>query len=510
MKEKTGLGRVGLLGGPMGNRVLGMIASAAAMGLVTSSLYAHPLGMSSINRYAGLRVVEDEIEVDYLLDLAELPAYAEIESLDTNHDNAIVPSERDAYLDALLARIAPAMKLVVNGSAVEMRPVFRSLTAPAGQNGMSTLRVAVEFRAAQPAGYADVTLSFTDHAFANRRGWRELEATDSPYATVARSSQPRAGRHAGPGLVYPSNAAASLRREDTLTATFVRTAGPSASHDSRSVASGTTPSDSQSATLVAMVRRADWSLSLLLFAFVVAFALGAGHALTPGHGKTLVASYLMGKSCRVQDALILGVSVTATHTASVFVLGLGALVIERTIGTDSITHALGVASGALVALIALGQLPGRIRHLLDPHRPATAGSAEVSGDETRRAHGPDAVAHHHGDGRVHTHGTTGHSGDRHALVVLGISGGIMPCPGALVVLLTALSVHRLILGLGLLVAFSFGLAATLSSLAVLFVLAKQRFDRVVLDGKMTRTLPVVSSVVVLVLGLGIILQSLLR
>ena len=86
----------------------------------------------------------------------------------------------------------------------------------------------------------------------------------------------------------------------------------------------------------------------------------------------------------------------------------------------------------------------------------------------------------------------------------------MPCPGALVVLLTALSVHRLILGLGLLVAFSFGLAATLSSLAVLFVLAKQRFDRVVLDGKMTRTLPVVSSVVVLVLGLGIILQSLLR
>ena len=86
----------------------------------------------------------------------------------------------------------------------------------------------------------------------------------------------------------------------------------------------------------------------------------------------------------------------------------------------------------------------------------------------------------------------------------------MPCPGAFVVLLTALSVHRLILGLGLLVAFSFGLAATLSGLAVLFVLAKQRFDRVVLDGRMTRTLPVGSSVVVLVLGLGIILQSLLR
>jgi nickel/cobalt exporter len=231
--------------------------------------------------------------------------------------------------------------------------------------------------------------------------------------------------------------------------------------------------------------------------------------LTPGHGKTLVASYLIGRRSRIRDALILGVSVTATHTASVFALGIGALVIERTIGTDSVVRALGIASGALVALIAVWQMPGRIRRLNEPFRslPAVGSASAPDDDGVCRAHEPDeGVAHHHGDGRVHAHGS---GKDKHALVALGISGGIVPCPGALVVLLTAISMHRLVLGLGLLVAYSLGLATVLSILAALFVVAKQRFDRMALDGRVSRILPVVSSVVVFVLGLGIVMHSLL-
>ncbi len=528
---------------------IGLLAVALLL-LAPAISVAHPLGMSSVNRYGGVLLLEKEIEVDYLLDFAELPAYAEIESLDSDHDNAVTPKEQDAYLDALIARIAPRMSLTVDGSAVAMHPAFRALTAPPGQNGLSTLRVAIGFRAERPTTGGDLSITFSDPNFSTKQGWRELEARDSAFGTVVETSQQVRTRRAGAQLIYPADALATPPRDDVLRATFRPGAG-AAAEAKWSMPSGTGAPGTDGKVLAGLVRSGEWSVSFLILAFATAFALGAGHALTPGHGKTLVAAYLIGERSRVRDALILGATVTATHTASVFALGFLALILEKTLGTESVVRMLGLVSGALVALIAAWQMPGRIRRFLNGRRPdhrpeagsprdlplaslgdrrwqfrapsggraqqsllagpglrpggTTASNAQPH-EHSHGEHGPGA--HHHGDGRWHSHGPVRGKSTLASIVLLGVSGGLLPCPGALVVLLTAISLHRIWFGLGLLVAFSLGLATVLSVLATIFVLARRRFDRLQLDRRLGRALPVASSAIVFLLGVAIVARHL--
>jgi nickel/cobalt transporter (NicO) family protein len=475
--------------------------------VAASEAAAHPLGLSSINRYAGIRLDVRDVEVDYLLDLAELPAYAELALLDPDHDGVAV-DERERYLDALLARIAPTLTLTVDGKPAPLRPVSRRLRIEQGQNGLSTLLVAIEYRAARGAGTDGARIFFRDKTFADRPGWREIELLASPVARVASSSGLTAGARVGASSTYPSWAATSPRREDEVTALFSRY-GASAGGTRGATAPSTTSLDSQGSTLAELVRRRDLSLSFLVAAFALAFALGAGHALTPGHGKTLVAIYLVGHRARIRDALILGLAVTVTHTASVFILGISALAIEQSIGTARLFVGLEIVAGVLVILIAIRQLPERIRHLRSRRSPGAAEPASVH-DAHDHDHDHDHVHghdHSHGHEHDHAHVHAGAGGVK-ALIALGISGGIVPCPGALVVLLTALSLHRLAFGVVLLIAFSLGLATVLSVLGVLCVLAKGRFDRISFDGRTARILPVVSSTIVLVLGIVMTLRPL--
>jgi nickel/cobalt transporter (NicO) family protein len=239
---------------------------------------------------------------------------------------------------------------------------------------------------------------------------------------------------------------------------------------------------------------ADPALGLLglLAALGLAFALGALHALSPGHGKTLVAAYLVGARGRVGHALLLGLVVSATHVAAVFALGLAALLLSERALPDRLLPWLEVSAALLVAALGAFMLLRRLRGML-LHRLAHAQGAEHDHDHDHEHASPEGVR-------------TGE------LLWLGISGGLVPCPSATVVMLMAIYLGRVGLGLGLLGAFSLGLAATLVALGILVVKARGLAAR--LAGPRfqawTRWAPLLSAGLILVIGAAMTVFALLR
>jgi nickel/cobalt transporter (NicO) family protein len=222
-------------------------------------------------------------------------------------------------------------------------------------------------------------------------------------------------------------------------------------------------------------------------ALATAFLLGAAHALTPGHGKTIVAAYLVGSRGRVWDAVLLGAVVTLTHTASVFVLGLGTLYASQSVSLDRIYPVLAMLSGALVAAVGAWLLIVRLRaarHGAHHHHP-----------------------HSHPHSHAHAHDDHDEPSARGGLLSLGISGGLVPCPEALVVLMISVSLRRLGLGLALLVVFSLGLAAVLIGIGVAMVLAAPAVRRLSGENRFTRALPVASAAVVTFLGVLLVAEA---
>jgi ABC-type nickel/cobalt efflux system permease component RcnA len=217
----------------------------------------------------------------------------------------------------------------------------------------------------------------------------------------------------------------------------------------------------------------------------IAFFWGAAHAFSPGHGKSVIAAYLVGSRGTPRHAVLLGVTVTVTHTIGVFALGLVTLSLSQFVLPEQLYPWLNFISALLIVGVGISVLRWRVRdwRRTRPHH-----------------HGHD---HDHAHGRArgdHEHATPG-MGLRQILGV-GISGGIIPCPTALVVLLAAISLHRVGYGLVLILAFSFGLAAAMTSIGLLAVTAKRVFSRVDFESRLVRLLPAVSAVVVLGLGLA--------
>lgn len=221
---------------------------------------------------------------------------------------------------------------------------------------------------------------------------------------------------------------------------------------------------------------------VLVTALLVAFFLGAAHALTPGHGKTIVAAYLVGSRGRLIDAVYLGAAVTITHTFSVFILGIVTLYASQQVSLDKIYPWLSLASGVLVMLIGAWLVFARLR-----------GSGA-------------SMVHSHG-GYSHAHANYGAGHSHSSIVSLGVSGGLVPCPEALVVLMLSVSLRKVALGLGLLAAFSLGLAAVLIAIGCMMVLAGPLMSRVAGESRFTRSLPVASACVVTVLGIVMVLQA---
>ncbi len=254
------------------------------------------------------------------------------------------------------------------------------------------------------------------------------------------------------------------------------------------------------------------TIQFAIVALIVSFVLGGLHALTPGHGKAVVAAYLVGSKGRVIDAVFLGLVVTFTHTFSVIALGLILLLAKNRIQHESVVMWLSLVSGVLIVGIGAWLLGRNIKQYSASRQEHSHGQSHSHGHGHDHSHGH---SHDHSHGHTHSHGGgLSHShvpSDRTGfwgILTLGISGGIVPCVDALLGLLFAISLNKLTWGVIILCAFSLGLAAVLVAIGVLMVLAKPMIERFTGEGIWLKRMPIISASVVILLGAVLVFKAL--
>lgn len=276
------------------------------------------------------------------------------------------------------------------------------------------------------------------------------------------------------------------------------------------------------------------SLPALLGAILGAMIWGAAHSLTPGHGKALVGAYLVGSRGTAAHALYLSLTVTITHTLIVFALGLIAVLASRCVPPFALFPWLSLASGLIILGLGASMLLVRLRAALagsghdhghsHPHHDGDHSHEHVHGQDSAgghvHQHGHDHEGGHHHDRHHHHHhdherrghshlppGADGQAVNWRSLLGLGISGGLLPCPSALVLLLAAIAVNRTGLGLLLVLAFSVGLAGVLTVVGLMFIKGKRLLGKLPWAGALGRYLPAISALVIFVLGCLLTFQA---
>ena len=259
---------------------------------------------------------------------------------------------------------------------------------------------------------------------------------------------------------------------------------------------------------------------MILISLLAALSWGAVHAFTPGHGKTVVAAYLIGDRGTARHAAFLGLTVTLTHTVGVFALGGVAIYLSRYILPEALLPWMGSVSGLLVVAMGLWLLFDRSRGLFGSRKAQNAKHEydahphsyhDHSHELVHAAHShPHAEHFHSHGGHTHSHLPPGADGSKvgiRSLLAIGVSGGLVPCPAALVLLLGAISLGRLGFGMVLVVVFSVGLAVVLTGIGLLMVYARRLFERYTFEARMPRLLPVVSAAAISCVGLVILLGA---
>jgi len=428
---------------------------------------AHPLGNFTVNHYAGLELAGSRVYVRFVLDIAEIPTFQE---------GARVRAPGYA------AAVARELELRVDGTRAPLRLLAHRVSSRPGAGGLPTLRLEAVYRAARTG----TSLTFSDRTFARRIGWREITVSARDGARLVDASVPSESR-SDELRVYPQQLLASPLdvREAHVSLEPGEAAGAPPGLDDRAAAAHAVGG------FEALVGRGEVSVGVVALSLLVAAFWGAAHALTPGHGKALVAGYLIGTRGRPRDAVLLGATVTVTHTAGVFGLGLVTLVLSRFVVPEQLYPWLTLVSGLLVVGVGAAVLRRRL-----PAR-------DPRGHDHHHDHEHGAHAHHH----VH-HDHHREASARGGILGVGVAAGLLPCPSALVVLLSAIALHRIGFGFALIVAFSLGLAATITGIGLVSVLARRAFSRVHLDGPVVRALPSASAVVILLVGVVLTVRAL--
>ena len=243
--------------------------------------------------------------------------------------------------------------------------------------------------------------------------------------------------------------------------------------------------DGPTRAFTSLVASHHLSVGFGAIALALAIVLGAIHALAPGHGKTVMAAYLVGQRGSMRQAGLIGLTVTATHTAGVLALGL-LLSASSLVAPERLYPWLGLASGALLACIGVGLLRRALQARAHRHH-----------------------HHHHHDHHGHDHGVADDLPPvrTRALVAMGFAGGLVPSPSALVVLLGAMALGRAWFGVVLVIAYGLGMAATLTGAGILLLRARNALDRG--QGRfrsLTRVagaLPLATSSVIVALGVAL-------
>lgn len=445
-----------------------VIALAGAVGLALTAAvpaFAHPLGNFTINQFSELDVNGNRIDVLYVVDYAEIPAFQEQQRV----------ADDPTYIQSEERELAGGLALWVDDHRLPLAIRTATVTFLPGQGGLKTMRLQMALSATLP-DQSRQSASYRDRNYAGRLGWNEIIVTGAGGARLLRSSVPATSvtdalRH------YPQDMLSSPLAISEASFTFIP--GPPAP-EARPIGAGVA-AGFVTDRFAALIAPRQVSLSLFLLSLIVAIGLGALHALSPGHGKAVMAGYLVGARGTARHALGLGLTITATHTAGVFALGLITLYAASMVTPERLYPWLTLGSGLTVLLLGATLIWARTRAALDSH------------DQS----------HHHPHEKVNKAG----------LIGLGISGGMLPCPSALVVLLAAVSLHRILFGLLLIVAFSSGLALVLTSIGLALSTGVPLIGRLRrLSGRgafawSVKLLPIGSALMVTLAGMGLTVQA---
>jgi len=476
---------------------------------------AHPLGNFTVNEYSGLRVQPDRVLLDLVVDMAEIPTFQSRSDYDTNGDGRTDPAEATAYGNRACAQQAGRLRLQLDGAPAPVRVVSSGLRFPPGQGGLVTLRLTCNLVAMSGLLRGEHRLDFHNANFTDRVGWHEITAVGDG-ATLVASTVPR-NSVSRQLTAYPNDLLRSPLNQRAASLSVrpggARYSGPAA----KLVLPGAALPrgiDQATRSFTDLVARHDISVGFGVLAFAIALFLGGLHALAPGHGKTVMAAYLVGQRGSMRQAGLVGLTVTITHTLGVMVLGL-VLSTSAVIAPERLYPWLGLASGALLAGVGGGLLTRALRarrerarshaHDHPPHEHAHHDHVSHDHEHPHHEHAP----HAHG-GRVHSHAPVDPDRPLHwrSLVAMGFAGGMVPAPSALVVLLGAIALGHTWFGVVLVVAYGMGMAVTLTAAGILLVRARGALDRRAARrarpsrfGDLARVLPVATSSLIVVVGL---------
>lgn len=547
---------------------------------------AHPLGNFTTNQYGRIEVTADGLRLVYVLDLAEIPAFQEIQRIDTDGDGNVGDTEREAYLTAKLSEIAVGLSLSLDGQPLPLRPVDRELSFPDGQAGLKLLRLRAVFEASTDAGASPDQarrVTYRNDFAADRLGWKEVVVTHGAGIRIDGSDAPMADL-SNELRTYPEDLLSSPLDRTTAEFAFSPSLEAAAapgflgSASSEDTAGGTgedRPGGGETGgRFAALVTGEDLTAVGLAASLLAAATWGALHALSPGHGKTVVGAYLVGSRGTPRHALFLGLTVTLTHTLGVLALGLVTLFASRYVVPEQLYPWMSLISGVLVVGMGMAVLRQRLRGQplgegLAVLRQRLRRQPAFGGHDHGHHHGHEHThehqehghshehhghghSHDHGHGHTHDHADGGHHGHGHhhdhghghgdgdhhghthshgghshshlppgaegtpvtwrSLATLGVSGGLIPCPSALVVLLGSIALGRVGFGLVLVLAFSVGLAGALTGVGLLFLYAGRLLERRVRPGTRVgaflRYAPVAGAFVLTLAGAAIVVRAL--
>jgi nickel/cobalt exporter len=531
----------------MGRRAFRTVPAVALVLLASLAIplaaAAHPLGNFTINHYAGITVSPVSIHLDIVIDMAEIPAFQERQRMDADGDGTVDDTESGAGATGDCTALVESLHLTRNGTGLSLSSVAHAVSFPPGAGGLSTLRLECSFDAAlDPAITGPTTIDFTDRSYTERIGWREIVVIADGVAVDSNglpSTSPSQRLTAYPAdmisLPLDVRSAHLVARPGGAPAASARpTAGPAGAPGATA---GAVPGGVSSAELPDIFRSADLTPVVLFASLITAVGLGAGHAVTPGHGKTLMAAYLVGSRGTAIHAVGLGLSVAVSHTLGILALAFLIVGAEGVLPPDVVYRAAPVV--AAISIVAIGgwMLIGEVRRRMRARRirasiSATGGDAEHDhqhpgdhehphADHVAEAHDHDVHDHEHD--HEHDAGEHGHGGIRHShlprpgttltwrgLFGLGLAGGLIPSTSALLILLFSIQTGRPAFGLALVLAFGLGMAIVMSCVGLGLIVARGRLDRLPRRsalGRLAGYAPLIASFAVLCLGLVLTWQA---
>jgi nickel/cobalt exporter len=533
-----------------------------ALAAFTIAALAHPMGNFSVSHYSRIEVQQTGmVRVTYVLDLAELPTFELLQKWELKQDSPALQIEAKAAVEA--RTWAANLKFVAGGKRVAARVLDTKIVMADGAGNLPIARITSHLEV--PANSAGA-LEYDDTNYPERAGWKEIVVGAAKGVTLIEASHIDVERSKAL-TVYPTDPTIAPPQDLHAQLEWKLNAGPVSAavvqpEPSKPIATaapapqevGGRPMPAAPGEVVKgdalsqLLSKRDLSFGAILLALFMAFWFGCAHAATPGHGKTMVAAYLVGERGTPKHAIFLGAMVTFTHTITVFALGIATYFLAGSFAPETVTKVLGILSGLTIVVIGLWLLykrsmklvaaqPARAHHdhhhdhkhhdhdhdHQHAHAHAHAHSHAVAHSHAHapvlqlmvpHKHGDHGHDHQHGHDHSHDHGHHhGPGGHSHvpegpvtfgSLIALGASGGMVPCPSALVLLLSAISIGRIGFGLALLVSFSLGLAGVLMAIGLAVLYAKHLLPKTenTMKHPLVKLIPVLSAGVITVIGIA--------